>query len=250
MNNLNRLETEQLDNTLYNMIFKRKSFHIFKGNTKLLKSELDDILEVFKTLKPLIEDIKVEIKIVLKEETTCKRGEYCILFYSEEKENYLLNIGYLGEQLDLWLASKNIGVCWYGMGKTSERKHNELSFVIMFAIEKVEESMFRKDMYKSKRKPLEDIWIGNDEYDISNIVRFAPSACNTQPWLVKSNNKKIEVYRNNMKRGLMPKDKVRYYNTIDLGIFLLFMELCLKQQEVKYDRYLINDEYIARYEIK
>ena len=31
---------------------------------------------------------------------TCKRGEeYCILLYSEKKDNYLQNIGYIGEQL-------------------------------------------------------------------------------------------------------------------------------------------------------
>ena len=36
-----------------------------------------------------------------------KRGqEYCILFYSEKKENYLQNIGYLGEQLDFILYLK------------------------------------------------------------------------------------------------------------------------------------------------
>ena len=31
-------------------------------------------------------------------------------------------------------------------------------FVITIAIARVEESKFRKDMFKSKRKPLEQIW--------------------------------------------------------------------------------------------
>lgn len=237
-------------NTFYNMIFKRKSFHIFKGDTNLLQSELDDILNVFKTLKPLIEDIKVEIRIVPRQETSCKRGEYCILFYSEEKDNYLLNIGYLGEQLDLWLAYKNIGVCWYGMGKTNEQDYKGLSFVIMLAIEKADETQFRKDMFKSKRKPIEEIWVGKDIYGISNIVRFAPSACNTQPWLVKSNDNVLNVYRNSSKRGMMPKDKFKYYNSIDLGIFLLFIDLCLNHKKLEFERKLINDEFIATYEIK
>ena len=62
----------------------------------------------FSKFKPLVEDINVKIKIV-KDSTTCKRvQEYCILLYSEKKDNYLQNIGYLGEQLDLYLVSKNI----------------------------------------------------------------------------------------------------------------------------------------------
>lgn len=36
----------------------------------------------------------------------------CLLFYSESKEGYLQNIGYLGEQIDLYLTSKNIGALW------------------------------------------------------------------------------------------------------------------------------------------
>lgn len=52
------------------------------------------------------------MKIVPAEKTTCKRGQqYCILLYSEKKENYLQNIGYLGEQLDLYLVSK----CGFGL---------------------------------------------------------------------------------------------------------------------------------------
>ena len=50
--------------------------------------------------------------------TSCKRGEeYCILLYSEKKGDYLRNIGYIGEQLDLYLASLNIGACGLGSAK-------------------------------------------------------------------------------------------------------------------------------------
>ena len=97
-----------MDQSLYEMIFKRKSFHLFRniGNEKISVDELKDIDESFSKFKPLVDDIKVKIKIV-KESTTCRRGqEYCILLYSEKKDNYLQNIGYLGEQLDLYLVSK------------------------------------------------------------------------------------------------------------------------------------------------
>ena len=57
-----------MDTKLYEMIFKRKSFHLFRniGNEHLTQEELNDIEKEFSKLKPLVEDIKVKIKIVKK----------------------------------------------------------------------------------------------------------------------------------------------------------------------------------------
>ena len=236
-----------MNDNLYNMIFKRKSFHLFRniGNEHITEDELKSIENEFNNFKPLVEDIKVKMKIV-KDSTTCKRGqEYCILLYSEKKDNYLQNIGYIGEQLDLYLVSKNIGTLWFGIGKVEEKQLDGLDFVIMIAIAKVDQdNKFRKNMYKSKRKELSEIWNGNDYLDIANIVRFAPSACNTQPWIVDSKEDELKVYRYKKpgKRGIMPVDKVIYYNQIDIGIFLCFLELCLNKNNIKFDRTLYIEE--------
>jgi len=95
------------DKTLYDMIFKRKSFHLFRniGEERLSTEELTEIEDMYAGFVPLYTDIRTAIRIVPAEETTCKRGqEYCILLYSEKKPGYLQNIGYLGQQLDLWLV--------------------------------------------------------------------------------------------------------------------------------------------------
>ena len=251
-----------MNNELYNMIFKRKSFHLFRGigNEHITDDELRDIEEFFNKVEPLYDDIKVKIRIV-KEGASCKRGqEYCILFYSEKKDNYLQNIGYMGEQLDLYLVSKNIASLWFGIGKVEEEQLDGLDFVIMIAISKADsDDKFRKDMYKSKRKEVSEIWNGDSYLDIANIVRFAPSACNTQPWLVDAKENELVVYRYRKlgKRGIMPKDRVVYYNQIDIGIFLCFLELCLDKNNIKYDRELFIEEdhekeknLIAKYGVK
>lgn len=214
----------------YDMIFKRKSFHIFKNTESITENDFAELNKFIETVKPLDDSIRFSIKIVPESETTCKRGaQYCIEFYSEEKGNYLRNIGYIGEQIDLWLAAKNIGALWFGIGKPDEKKDGDLTFIIMIAIAKVPEESFRKDMFKSKRKPIDEIWQG-EELPITNIVRFAPSACNTQPWISVFDGKIIKIYRYKKpgKRGIMPADKVRYYNRIDMGIFLFFVETCLE----------------------
>ena len=233
-----------MEKDLYSMIFKRKSFHIFRDIGIINATELRNIEEAYKTFTPLVSEIKTAIKIVPAEETTCKRGqEYCILLYSEKKENYLQNIGYIGEQLDLYLASLGIGALWFGIGKPDEPTYNGLDFVIMIAIAKMPKDKFRKDMFKSKRKTLQEIWDGEYYQDIGNIVRFTPSACNTQPWKVSAEEKSLTIYRYKKpgKRGIMPADKVAYYTRIDIGIFLCFLELCLTEKGISFERELFTD---------
>ena len=40
----------------------------------------------------------------------------------------------------------------------------------------------------------------------------------------------------------MPAHKVTYYNRIDMGIFLLFLELCLRHENIQFERELFYDE--------
>ena len=227
----------------YKQIFKRKSFHIFKDTETLTVDEIQELKDFIKTIQPLSAEIKTEICIVPESETTCKRGgQYCILLYSETKDAYLQNVGYLGQQIDLYLASQNIGALWFGIGKPKDLQKNGLDFVIMISIAKMPADKFRKDMFKSKRKPLSEIWIGNT-LGIAEIVRFAPSACNTQPWIVENTGCDLLVYRFKKpgKRGIMPADKVRYYNKIDMGIFLFILETCLEHENYTYERTLFAD---------
>lgn len=232
---------------LYGMIDKRKSFHLFRntGNEKISLDKIEEIKERYKSFIPLYPEIKTAIRVVPANETTCKRGqEYCILLYSEKKDNYLHNIGYLGEQLDLYLVSQNIGTLWFGIGKPNETSFEGLDFVIMIAISQIDNvKKFRKDMFKSKRKPVEEIWNGEFIEGVTEIIRFAPSACNTQPWFVQHIDQTIQVfrYKKSGKRGIMPAAQVSYYNQIDIGIFLCILDLCLIHNDIHYDVELYDD---------
>ena len=100
-----------------------------------------------------------------------------------------------------------------------------------------------KDMFKSKRRPLEEIWVGGHYQNIAQIARFAPSACNTQPWIVESGEWELKVYRYQKpgKRGIMPSSKVSWYNRIDVGIFLLFLEVCMEHEGLAFERMMYAD---------
>lgn len=236
------------ESALYRMIFKRKSFHLFRdtGEGGITAEEIREIERTYASLTPLCPDIKTALRVVPAEKTTCRRGqEYCILLYSEKKDDYLQNIGYLGEQLDLYLVSKNIGTLWFGIGRPEEEKVCGLEFVIMIAIAKIgDETKFRRDMFKSRRRTAEEIWTGTRMDPMAEIVRFAPSSCNTQPWRVVCGADGLEVYRCREagRRGIMPAGKVSFYNQIDMGIFLCFLELCLEKNGVEYRRSLFTDD--------
>ncbi len=245
----------------FDMIYKRKSFHLFRGvERSLTEGELEEINTALRACKPLVGGIKVATKIVPANETTCRRGEtHCILFYSEKKEGYLENIGYIGEQIDLYLASKDIGALWYGIGKPIEENLSGLEYVIMIAFAKIPPkklsaricSRQRENCLKisGKARALMRSWTWQDS---------PPSACNSQPWYVSCEKQKLLVYRHTKpgKFGIMPEGSVSYYNQIDIGIFLVILELCLKHERLVYARSCIfensgNDmNLLAQYQIQ
>lgn len=51
----------------------------------------------------------------------------------------------------------------------------------------------------------------------------------------------IYRYKKFGKRGIMHAQKVRYYNKIDIGIFLFILETCLEHENYIYDRVLFAD---------
>ena len=231
-----------MDASLYPMIFKRKSFHTFRSIERPLSSEeLSALREAFAGFEPLIPDIRVGLRIVSTKEKPFKRdAEYCVLLYSEKKEGWLQNLGYLGQQLDLWLAANDIGCVWYGLGKTDLAQWDGLDFGIMLAIAKATPDSFRKDMFKAKRKPMDDLRSGEGYDEILNIARFAPSACNSQPWFVECHGSTLDIFREKTPKhhGIFPVAALRYFNQIDLGIFLCILELCLQNADIPFRRTL------------
>lgn len=235
-----------MDATYYNTIFKRKSFHIFRnvGRETISKEELAGIEAAYVSFETLYPGIRTAIRIVPAEQVKVKRdAEYCILIYSEKRSNYLMNAGYIGEQLDLYLVEHDIGTLWFGIGKPDEPYYEGLDYVIMIAIRKIsDQTKYRKDMFKAKRKPLEEIWSG-EPLGVAEIARFAPSACNSQPWLVKHEGNKLTVfrYRRPGRIGIMPAALVPYFNRIDMGIYLCVLEICMAHEGIGFTRELFAD---------
>ena len=71
-----------MNDVCYDMIFKRKSFHVFREIIPLEDYELAEIEEQIDRLIPLEKGIDIGFLIVPKEETSCEFDEYSSLEYN------------------------------------------------------------------------------------------------------------------------------------------------------------------------
>jgi nitroreductase len=207
---------------LYSTIFKRKSVRKFK-NQKLEDSKLQSIQEYIDGLTPLYAGIKTEIAVLSENEVKTMlpiKAPHYVAVYSEVTDGYLVNSGFMLQQVDLFLSANGIGACWLGMGSPQKTaaSRNGLDYVINLAIGYAEEPLHRTDISEFKRNPLTEISSVSSADELLETARLAPSASNTQPWYFSGSADKIIVSRklpNILKAALYGK-----YNQIDMGIVL------------------------------
>lgn len=201
-------------------IYKRRSIRKYDDNP-LEQETLDEIREFIGDIPVLNPDIKWSYEIVgPKNVKTLMRWKapHYLLIFSEPKQNYLQNIGFIFQQVDLFLQSKGIGACWIGAGspKNYENPNPEHEFVIMLAFGNPVGELYRNND-QFKRKNLDEISDIADERLIP--ARLAPSAANSQTWYFKHNDDgSYDIYRN--RRRLNLNSRMVNWNKIDIGIAL------------------------------
>jgi nitroreductase len=208
---------------LYETIFRRKS--IRKYDMALLPTETVKALQNFtETAKPLDETIKIEYAYLgtndVKNLLPIKAPHY-ICLYSEKKGNYLMNAGFILQQIDLYLSANDLGSCWLGMAKPSKQVpelKNGLEFVIMIAFGKALDPVHRTSITEFNRKSMTSISSVPESVDLLEPARLAPSASNTQSWYFSGTAENITVSRE--KLNLIKAPIYGKMNQIDIGIAL------------------------------
>ena len=195
---------------LVSQIFTRKSCRKYLDE----KIDMTPIHNFMSSVKPLIPEINYSYKILTRDEVSLKTiwsAPYYLAIYSDKKENYKLNVGFIFQQLSLYMQSLNIGSCWVGMGSINEKNPK---FVILISFGKSND--LKRDISEFKRKSLSKISDVEDEK--LKVAQLAPSAINSQPWYFKHANEGYDVFKvkyNIVKRKILDK-----WNDIDVGIAL------------------------------
>lgn len=217
----------------YGSIFKRKSVKRY-DLTPLDDNALAEISNELNNLKPMYNDIKTEVKILSLDEVEAKKKKkqapHYLAVFSEPKNDYLVNAGFMLQKMDLLLSGNDIGSCWLGSPQPKEEvlKASDLEFVIVMAFGKPQDigSMHRSSVSEFKRKSLRDISDIKGADEILEAARLAPSAGNSQPWFFSGNRNLIHAYGSKpyaVKEHKAPR--VKKYNTISMGIALYHLKV-------------------------
>lgn len=199
--------------TLEEQIYIRKSCRNY------LDEEIDTevIHDFLSSVKALNDDIGYSYEILPKDKLNIRTrwsAPYYMALFSEKKDNYLENIGFVFQQLSLYLQSIGIGCCWVGLASLKEKRDD---FVIAISFGK--SNKMTRELSGFKRKALSEISDIEDERLVP--ARLAPSAVNSQPWYFKHASFGFDVYQK--KQNVLKRRILKKWNPIDVGIALAHM---------------------------
>jgi nitroreductase len=191
---------EMMENKkLYETIFKRKSIREY-DLTPLDVHSLAEIMAHTSALKPLFDGIKIEMKLLSQPDVKglfLAKAPHYLAVFSEPKDGYLANVGFILQQMDLFFSANGIGSCWQGMPKPTKEILNssKLEFVILLAFGKPKETLHRGSVSEFKRKPIGEITDIKGADELLEPARLAPSAMNKQLWFFTGDASTIHAYR-------------------------------------------------------
>ena len=217
---------------LSDLIYSRKSCRSYLDE-KISDDELNEIKEFISNVKVLNDSIKFNYEILTKNQVNIKTrwsAPYYMAIYSEKKENYLENVGFIFQQVCLYMQSMGLGNCWVGLASPKSKRDN---FVIVIAFGKSED--ISRQLNQFKRKSKKDFSDTDDER--LNPAYYAPSAVNSQPWYFKKTSDGYDSYQ--IRHNLVKRKLFGKWNPIDIGI-------CLAHLYVSYPasfKFEIKDDY-------
>ncbi|MFW5749437.1 MAG: nitroreductase family protein, partial [Halanaerobium sp.] len=225
------MEQQKLNNNLkedlYQAIYKRKSIRKYKEEN-LSEQKLTEIRGFLDKAKVINQEIRFEAKIVNSDKVKSLlpiRSPHYLQFFSETEGDYLLNAGFILQQLDLYLSASSLGSCWFGLAKPKKEiiAESDLEYVITLVFGSPAEPSQRDSIEDFDRKPLSEIKEGQNHYDLLEAVRLAPSATNGQPWYFISDKDQIHLYQ--LEPNFIKKFFYEKMNRIDMGIALAHLWL-------------------------
>lgn len=214
--------SEMTNAELGKMIARRKS--VRKFSTETVDSQmLERIAQFCEQAKPLNPDIRVRSQIVSREQVRFYlpwKAPHLIAVFSENRDGYAENVGFLFQQVDLFLQSIGLGCCWLGLGKLRQIPAEDgMEFVILLAFGHPDEEPLRSDVGQFRRRELGQI------ADVADArlepARLAPSSTNSQPWYFTHEGDVIHAYCSDA--GVLRHKMLGTMNRIDMGIALAHM---------------------------
>jgi len=201
---------------MYDTIFTRRSARKY-DKKPLDEGVLEDIREFIRNTKQL-EGQSARFEVVSDKEVKGSAPHY-VLAFCESNDAAYVNVGYVLQNVDLYIQSMGLGSLYLGM-KKPEKKAEDFCILLAFGGSEVP---FRKGEGDFDRLPVSEI--SNADNVIIKAARLAPSARNSQPWkFIFEDNKTVIRY---FGRGLLKSIMRKRFSMIDLGIVTRHAEVAL-----------------------
>lgn len=191
-------------------IMARRSVRSYTGEP-LSPSLIDELAEFISGIKPLHDNIPVDIELYEAEDfhrdfarSAMYRGtDFVVLRSARNSQGYGQNVGFIGEMIALWLTHKGIASCWGGLAKQKTApSRGQLPYMIAIEFGRGNNAPFRRLPEEAPRKKLHEILlneISRPEYlSIIEAGRLAPSAMNLQPVRYYTRDDGIYICRKSM----------------------------------------------------
>lgn len=221
----------RFDTILYETIFKRRSVRKYKEE-KLDKNVLIEI-ETYLQSIPQIPGQKASFRIIDNDEMGNNLAPHYIVASCDANNEAYANVGYVLEKLDLYLQSNNIGSLWLG-SKMPKNKQPEDAMVMAFGYTDVP---FRNEAYFNRLKVNK---ISNVDNEIAKASRLAPSAVNSQPWMLEFGDDEVVIRYHG--RGLLKAILAPKMNKVDIGIITRFVTLALENDGREITNIILNTD--------
>ena len=179
------------------------------------------------------------------------KAPYYLVVSTDVLEDPFLNLGYVLEQVALYITTKDLVSRFAGLYKDKRiqgAKENRILAVLAFG-KSAEDSAKEK---KRKRLPLEHLCVFKDKVDnnIKDMIHaamLAPSKMNSQPWRFVVMKNRIHVFCKK-ERIAFKSLCLDYYHEFDIGMMLA--NLMIASEELWYNTEVVKSENIADKKLK
>lgn len=236
---------------LYEAIFIRKSVRSYV-NDPVSPQVLEKLRRHFQELNGLFGNFETDYAVLDNRKGQQKmlsmfsvKAPYYMAFYSEEGPRYLMNMGYLMEQMVLYMCSLGLGTCFIGSRSVhkDQQSKGDLKLVGIVAFGR-SKGMPTRRASEADRLPMDELCVYKEVTrqwirQLLEAARLAPSTMNAQPWRFVVYDNRIHVFS---KKHMA--EKMNKWEEINFGI--MFANLMVASEELWLDVDLIKLENISQ----
>ena len=241
----------------YDAIFVRKSVKHFKTDS-ISDRSISQILNFANYITDMSGRNSVNFEILSCQEKTratdhhfSVKAPYYFVLSAENEEDSFVSLGFVLEQVALYLVTKNLGSCFAGLRKeknVNSDKSCKIMAFLAFGITEDDQTYTRKQ----RLLPLEHICVFKDkaEQNIKEMIRaaaLAPSRMNSQPWRFVVVKNRIHVFCKRERKAFKTA-LADWYHEFDIGMMLA--HLLIAGEELWYNTEIVKSENIAERELK